>query len=242
MTNSTQYIEEKLNSCALIVRKYNLGDREFFFKKFPALTNSSLTIAWDFGLKKIQNKEIIKDVILLHKEDLKIVTTKVNSFGNDPDTLYYYLNSTFEVKKLKLTDENIERRFRKLLAINYLQIVSTEIHKLSESDKRYLKPKVIRFVNKFKYLIIAISIAGIFSIPRIIKGLTPVETLTEQIHEKSKYKYRTGATCRDGTHSNAKGSGACSHHGGVDEWIYETAYRKTLEECRKEAEEISWRN
>jgi hypothetical protein len=26
--------------------------------------------------------------------------------------------------------------------------------------------------------------------------------------------------CRDGTTSTATGSGACSHHGGVDHWTY----------------------
>src|SRR6266567_2995818 len=31
---------------------------------------------------------------------------------------------------------------------------------------------------------------------------------------------RIGAICRDGWHSNATGRGACSHHGGVDHWIY----------------------
>jgi hypothetical protein len=31
---------------------------------------------------------------------------------------------------------------------------------------------------------------------------------------------RIGAICRDGSHSNATGRGACSHHGGVDHWLY----------------------
>ncbi len=31
---------------------------------------------------------------------------------------------------------------------------------------------------------------------------------------------RCGAVCNDGTRSDATGSGACSHHGGVDHWIY----------------------
>jgi hypothetical protein len=31
---------------------------------------------------------------------------------------------------------------------------------------------------------------------------------------------RIGAICRDGTRSNATGRGACSHHGGVDHWLY----------------------
>lgn len=30
---------------------------------------------------------------------------------------------------------------------------------------------------------------------------------------------RIGAICNDGTRSNATGSGACSSHGGVKEWI-----------------------
>ncbi len=32
---------------------------------------------------------------------------------------------------------------------------------------------------------------------------------------------RVGAVCNDGWRSSATGSGACSHHGGVDYWIYE---------------------
>lgn len=31
---------------------------------------------------------------------------------------------------------------------------------------------------------------------------------------------RTGATCNDGSHSDATGSGACSHHHGVAYWLY----------------------
>jgi len=31
---------------------------------------------------------------------------------------------------------------------------------------------------------------------------------------------RVGAICRDGTRSSATGRGACSHHGGVDHWLY----------------------
>ena len=32
---------------------------------------------------------------------------------------------------------------------------------------------------------------------------------------------RTGAICNDGWESSATGSGACSHHGGVDYWLHE---------------------
>lgn len=32
---------------------------------------------------------------------------------------------------------------------------------------------------------------------------------------------RTGAICRDGTRSSATGRGACSHHDGVAQWLYD---------------------
>lgn len=32
-------------------------------------------------------------------------------------------------------------------------------------------------------------------------------------------KVRVGARCRDGSRSNATGRGACSHHGGVSQWL-----------------------
>jgi len=35
------------------------------------------------------------------------------------------------------------------------------------------------------------------------------------------YKRRVGAICNDGTTSSATGRGACSHHGGVSQWLYE---------------------
>lgn len=45
------------------------------------------------------------------------------------------------------------------------------------------------------------------------------------IFEKKQYNrvttyYRAGCICNDCTKSRATGSGACSHHGGVDKWIY----------------------
>ncbi len=100
--------------------------------------------------------------------------------------------------------------------------------------------KVVRFIKRYWYVFTIIIVFGIIASPRIIDGLTPVEKLAEKYHEQSKYQYRVGAICNDGWQSNATGRGACSHHGGVKEWKYETAYRKTMDVCRKEALEKSW--
>jgi hypothetical protein len=48
------------------------------------------------------------------------------------------------------------------------------------------------------------------------KGIIDQEGLAEN-HQTQ----RVGAICQDGSWSNSKGAGACAHHGGVKEWIYE---------------------
>ena len=49
----------------------------------------------------------------------------------------------------------------------------------------------------------------------IIRTPKPAPQPVQQQH------YRVGAICRDGRRSYATGRGACSHHGGVSEWLYE---------------------
>jgi hypothetical protein len=46
-------------------------------------------------------------------------------------------------------------------------------------------------------------------------------TKTYNNYNSENIKVRVGAVCRDGTTSTATGRGACSHHGGVDYWLYE---------------------
>jgi hypothetical protein len=48
----------------------------------------------------------------------------------------------------------------------------------------------------------------------------PVATPAPSAPAPAHTSVRVGATCKDGTHSNATGSGACSHHGGVAVWLY----------------------
>lgn len=242
MPGYKEIIQKKLSYYALLVRKYNIGDKDYFLSKFPDIDNSTLEIAWSFGLKKIQNTEIIKDASSLSEEDEKVIQIKVDNLEDNPDSIYQFLNSGFDVKKLKLADENIERRVRNIIAVRYLQNLSVEILQLHNKSNNSFKAKAARFGNKIKYGLFVILVIAAFSAPRIITGLTPVDKLTEKIHKESGHKIRVGAICRDGWQSKATGSGACSHHGGVSEWIYATSYYKTLEECKKEAQRKSWRD
>lgn len=103
------------------------------------------------------------------------------------------------------------------------------------------KNKIKIFLKKYWIGILLLAfIFSYFTLPIIIDGFSSVETNTCKCLEKSKYKYRTGAICKDGWHSNATGRGACSHHGGVREWIYGEAYSKTRAECEELAKHRSW--
>lgn len=82
---------------------------------------------------------------------------------------------------------------------------------------------------------------GIFN--RIILGPRDNQAMAELLYKKAREtkEYRIGAICSDGWESSATGRGACSWHGGVEEWLYETEtyYSRSLEECKDEAEQMS---
>lgn len=242
MTSRQQDIQEQLNASAEIVRKYNVGDRSYFFMKFINCDKTQLETAWSYGLKKIQSREIIKDSHGISEKEVQQVNERLKTFDDNAQTLFTYLNSEFDVKKLKLADENAERRLRQLMSYRYIDLISKEVSELSIKEQSTPKSKTKTFFAKYKAAFIILAIVGAFASPRIIDGLTPVDTLTIRLHENSKYKYRVGATCSDGWHSNATGRGACSHHGGVSEWLYGYSYHKTMDECKTEAKSLSWRN
>lgn len=93
------------------------------------------------------------------------------------------------------------------------------------------------FSGKVRQIGAAVSVAGTFGFV-FLDNLTPVEVLANRIHEQSKYR---PTICRDGWISHSSGGrGTCSHHGGVHHISDTTTYDKTMEQCRREAAEISW--
>lgn len=252
-------LQNKLNQYALTIRKYNLGDKNYFFSRLQKLNKNRLSRAWNFAQKKIQNREIIKDASHIAIEDFKYATFLSSTFENNTNELYQKLNSKFDVKELKLGDENVERRVRNILALRYLERLSVEIQELQNKEVESFKSKSLRFVKKIKYGLIAVGIVGVFSAPRIIDGLTPaenilnnylheeypkikaskinVDVLTKYLHEDSRYKF-SGAICNDGWVSHSQGRGTCSHHRGVDFYFYEGNYSKSIQQCKKESKNI----
>jgi hypothetical protein len=115
-----------------------------------------------------------------------------------------------------------------------VRIVIKELH------DRGLSGRSLKLAITPGIVLVIIAVVAPFAGPRVFDGFTPVETLAFRYHEASKYKYRIGAICNDGWRSGATGRGACSHHGGVREWIYATGYAKSWDESKEEADETSW--
>ena len=176
-----QVTQEILNTSAAITRKYNLGDREYFIRKFGGCDTKQLTEAWEFGLRKIQNREIIKDTSDLPVSDNPLIEKKVNEVGIDPQAIAYYLNSGFDVRELKLKDENIERRVRHILAEKFLGIKSKEIRNLSIATISRQNSGKSSFRKKLALFFVIGSIASSALIFNISSGDSPQKSIDEKV-------------------------------------------------------------
>lgn len=165
------------------------------------------------------------------------------------DSLTFYINRSNELgKSHKIEDatkklqyaltfattesekEQIEKEKLGLVAIKTLDLVKAgkyktalpEIENLINSDPTNTELKINRALCYSKTGKIQEAVNDLK--PLIDEGNTDAEKLHNKINpiRKSIIGYET--LCNDGTTSNARGRGACSHHGGVRNWnnpIYE---------------------
>ena len=123
---------------------------------------------------------------------------------------------------------------------NAEQLAQAIIDKLEISKTSWsrIKRRVSKMVTpRARKLFLALATGGVLTYTLADK-FTPVDVLTRRLYERS-MQVSEGAICIDGTISSSTGRGTCSHHGGVDYQFKDTIYSKTLEQCRKEAEDIS---
>jgi hypothetical protein len=81
-----------------INRKYQLQSKEVLFSDFSNVSDESLENAWRVGLEKIQNREIIKNTSPLPSFGEFEIKKRLKEFNYNSQDLYYYLNSSFNVK------------------------------------------------------------------------------------------------------------------------------------------------
>jgi hypothetical protein len=125
-------------------------------------------------------------------------------------------------------------KLRRLVLILFLTVVSLHVFgqtvyvtktgkKYHTENCRYLKDSKIAIslkdANAKGYLPCKVCNPPIYKATGT-KTAEPTPETTPKIKAPAADKVRTGCICRDGTESTATGRGACSHHGGVDHWLY----------------------
>lgn len=186
---------------------------------------------------KIANEIVIEDEKEQQREDsLTYYLTKSNQLGKahklkeasiQLNLALSFANTESEKEQIEIEKINIETiKADDLVKAGKYKIALTKIDSLLYSDASnedlvlnraicYSKTgKTLEAVNDLKFL--------------IQKGNPEAEKLHEKINPIRKKVAYYVTRCCDGTTSNAKGRGACSHHGGVCNWnepVYEE-YRK----------------
>ncbi|MFN0140004.1 MAG: hypothetical protein ACKVQW_07940 [Pyrinomonadaceae bacterium] len=260
MTEQKLTIQELLNRSAFLVRKYNLGNEQIFYNKFSKFPDSDLQHAWAYALKQVQNREIVKDAsVQFDQHDSLQISLRVIKLGSNIGLIHDALMKKFDVRELKLSDENMERRTRHMLASRYLDLALTAAKKEWRLANPTLTDWLTNFAKKHTTAIVVLSLAlalGGLSTPRIIDGFTPPEILlnhyleseypkiearpiTQEVlanflREDTRYK-TSGSICRDGWISTSTGQGSCSWHGGVRHRYREGDYSLTVEQSQKNA-------
>ncbi len=135
----------------------------------------------------------------------------------------------------------------KYLSVNELnekELADAICEKIEEHKRKdafiYWPYRLVRYYlsSRRNVIVATISAISIFGLS-FRDHLTPIDTLTMRLYERSK-KTIKGSICRDGWFSKSRGSGSCSSHQGVLTKKDSIVPAKTMKECRDEAKEISW--
>ena len=143
-----------------------------------------------------------------------------------------------------LDDSGYAEQFKDVICItrkthNEHQLVNTILEKLNRQPSRRLLLwlKSLYGIKQRLFILIALLAA---SVTFYLKdNLMPVDYLTKILFNRNT-RHIKGSICEDDSLSFSRGQGSCSHHGGVKREVDTVLHVKTMEQCRSEAERISW--
>jgi hypothetical protein len=195
-------LQKKLNKAALIVKKYDLGGKDYYDSLFSNIDKSKLDSAWLFAEIQIRNYDVIQNATEITSSENVQAIIEISIYGDNKHLIYERLLSPFHVKVFKNSEEKVERKVRNYLAIRYIQITQSEVSVIIKNISRQLllnnaRNKVKYAINKFisksiNYLEVIIPFFILSSIvflfiwgPRIYEGLKlPEVLLKEYLEEK----------------------------------------------------------
>lgn len=173
----------------------------------------------------------------LRNENIKL-KARVDSLTTELNDLKYGAEKTLEEAKLKIKEQRFIESKSLLTAIinryptskefniarQLLKSVATKAEAESFSiasknnNTELLRAYIIEY-PRGKYRSQANKLIRV-SQNNFKPNITVVKKITTRKTTATNSTIRVGAICCDGTRSYATGRGACSHHGGVCEWLY----------------------
>jgi len=183
------------------------------------------------------------------KEENLTLKTKIDSLINELDDLKFGSTKNFQAAKEKIENQDFISA-KKILSSLIIKYPASPEHTPAQSLLKSINPKAEQqlFTNSVKsngieelngYLAQYPKGRYVARARKLIQQFQSSEkqnadyyvvkprNLKKSNTAKSKVKRnittgaRVGAICCDGTRSYATGRGACSHHGGVCEWLYQ---------------------
>jgi hypothetical protein len=222
--------EERIKLVAVICRKYQLCDAAGFRLYFPKVSDRLLQASWVEAKQKVRHKDIIKDADGLDMTEIFEAERAAATIPTDESEMHRYLHMEFNPKLLNRKEEQIQRRSRHLVAKRYVDFQQRKVYAQLRARKR-------------RRFLVGVSLGSSLAVAlfgsRIWDGFTPVNELTQRLYDRSIARLDS-TVCNDGWTSPSQGQGACSHHGGIRQKFSRSVHTKTLQECRVEAEVLSW--
>lgn len=235
MTKQEKDIYLRLLSISFVIHSYQIGDKQYFYTLFPSVDQDILEKIW---LTETKKSPIVSFYEQISDSEELLIKNKLNRLGHNEVKLFDYLSKPLD----KNLDIKTESALRKLMASRYIEIAVFSINNLLGIPEKFLS-KVFKEKRNLRrrriFIGFTVIIAIAFSLPRVIEGLTPVESLARRYHEESRYTY-SGSLCWDGWESHSRGRGTCSHHGGVKSYFEKGDYSLTFQQCLEKAKQKSW--
>lgn len=205
--------KENLQLYACLLRKYYIGEEDYMYITLSKIEKTEINTSWNYAVNTIKHDERIKNSLSITQGSFNLVTKRYDEFDNH-DQIVKYLLSEFDPSKIKLNDENIERRLRYLLAIKTLKsleksitcdFLESQLEYKSKREQANLHEKLINEYSNLKkieiskrrkikrtglsvslFLLFIISFLGYFS----FRQINEIDSITKEINVLRKENYR----------------------------------------------------
>lgn len=238
--SSFRPFHEMLDRYTYVSVRYKLATQSAFIKSLDSYPRPWTSASWGRTNRALSSKDLVGDAS--HSDHIKqdVLEREITAAGSSLAEWHAYLCTPFTGENEDWGTELAMRRARQVIAKQFAATASEELAKCYKecATQRNRDSKETRRQERLTIFILLLFISFPFW-PRIKEGFTPVDTLTEQIYQHSRYGFN-GAICRDGWTSHSQSRGTCSHHGGVSYYFSENDYRMTREQARSEAHKRSW--